>query len=411
MSAVAEIKSPTRSSWIAITALFTTASFAEIVLYSNLAAFTPIYLEHLGYPANEIKFWTGILASAGVLLGFWFVPFWGVLADRYGRKPLIVRSFVVEAVAVALIALAPNVWIFLLGRMITGLALGNTGIMFASVSEHAPRERVALAISLITGSQPLGGVIGSLVGGYVVSAFGIVALWWFDGVLIALVAFMLVLLYHEPFTPRPTPPVLAMVGRALRAVATTPVVVKYFVFSFLATSGYFFSYTFISTRVIELAPGTDVARTIGLVFGIAGIATLLATPVWGLLAGKLGGPRLLPLVTLLTALAYIPLFFARDITQFTLFYFGLACFSPAINSLTFATISLETPVEQRNAVMSMIFMPLNAAILIAPALASVAAGEVRQVFVFSAACDFAALLLLLLTRRVGVTAVRAQSGE
>jgi DHA1 family multidrug resistance protein-like MFS transporter len=261
---------------------------------------------------------------------------------------------------------------------------------------------VALAISLITGSQPLGGVIGSLIGGYIVSAFGIISLWWFDCLLIALVVFMLVLFYHEPFTPRATPPLFNMLRSALRSVATTPVVVKYFVFSFIATSAFFFSYTYISTRVIELAPGADAARTIGLVFGIAGIATLLATPVWGLLAGKFGGSRLLPLVTLLTALAYVPLFFARDVAQFTLFYFLLSCFSPAINSLTFATIGLETPPEHRNAVMSMIFMPINAAIIAAPALAGAAAVEVRQVFLFSAACGLAAVLLLFLTRRVGV---------
>ena len=295
------------------------------------------------------------------------MPFWGVLADRFGRKPLIVRSFAIEFVAVVIIALAPNIWIFLFGRMITGLSLGNTGLMFASVAERAPRKRVAVAISLITGAQPLGGVIGSLIGGYIVSALGIISLWWFDAAAIGLVFLVLVVFYHEPFKPRPTPHVAHMLRGALRAVSHTPVVVKYFLFSFVATVGYFFSYTFISTRLLELAQNADVGATIGLVFGIAGIATLLATPLWGTLAGKFGAARLLPLVTLLTALAYIPLFFANAIVPFTAFYFILSGFSPAINSLTFAIIGLETPPDRRNAVMSMIFMPINAAIIVAPA--------------------------------------------
>lgn len=389
--------------WMSLTGLFALASFVEIILFSNLAAFTPVYLQHLGFDDNSTRFWTGILASIGMLLGFWFVPMWGVLADRHGRKPLIVRSFAIEVVACAIMALAPNIWIFTIGRMLTGLALGNTGLMFAAISERAPRSRVGLAIALVTGAQPLGGVLGSLVGGYLVSALGIVALWWFDGLLIAILFVVLLLFYHEPFTPKPTPHIFEMLRGALRSVVNTPVVVKYFVFSFVATCGYFFAYPYLSTRLIEIAPGADVGSTIGVVFGIAGIATLIGTPFWGTLADKFGHARLLPLVTFLTAFAYLPLFFASTVMQFTLGYFVLSAFSPAINGLTFATIGLTTPPDRRNAVMSMLYMPLNAAIVVAPTLSSILTTEVRQVFLFSAVVVFASAVLLIATRRVAST--------
>jgi MFS family permease len=208
--------------WITLASLFALASFVEIVLFSNLAAFTPVYLQYLGYDDEAIKFWTGILASVGMLLGFWFVPMWGVLADRHGRKPLIIRSFAIEIVACVIMALAPNIIVFTFGRMLTGLALGNTGLMFASISERAPRHRVGLAISIITGSQPIGGVFGPLLGGYIVSVFGIIALWWFDALLITLVFVILVVFYHEPFVRKATPPILQMLRTSLRAVTTTP---------------------------------------------------------------------------------------------------------------------------------------------------------------------------------------------
>jgi predicted MFS family arabinose efflux permease len=212
---------------------------------------------------------------------------------------------------------------------------------------------------------------------------------------------MLVLLYHEPFAPHATPPLLKMVKHALRAVATTPIVVKYFLFSFIATAGFFFSYTYISTRILELALNVDAGAIIGVVFGIAGIATLIATPLWGTLADRFGAARMLPLVTLLTALAYVPLYFVTNIAQFTVGYFLLSAVSPAVNSLTLAVIGLETPTDRRNSVMSMIFMPLNAAIIVAPALASVATTEVRQVFLYSALFGLGAFALLLYTQGVG----------
>lgn len=393
-----DIREPESREWMKLTGLFALASFVEIILFSNLAAFTPVYLQHLGFDDASNKFWTGILASVGMLLGFWFVPLWGVLADRYGRKPLIVRSFAVEAAACVVMALAPNIWIFTFGRMLTGLALGNTGLMYASISERAPRKRVGLAISLIAGAQPLGGVFGSLIAGYIVTTFGIISLWWFDGIIIALVFLMLVVWYQEPFVRRATPHIYHMLRNALGQVVKTPIVVRLFLFSFIATAGYFFSYPYISTRILQIAQGANAGATIGTVFGIAGIGTLIATPLWGTLADKFGHERLLPLVAFLTAFAYVPLFFASSISEFTLCYFVLSSFSPAINSLTFATVGIETPPDRRNSVMSMLYMPLNAAIVVAPTLSSLLTTEVRQAFLFSAALVFSALGLLIATR-------------
>lgn len=408
MNQATKIEQPKQSSWVSLTAFFALASFIEIVLFSNLTAFTPVYLQDIGFDEAATKFWTGILASSAMFIGFWFVPMWGVLADRYGRKPLIVRSFAVEAAACVVMALAPNIWIFTLGRMLTGLALGNTGLMFASISEHAPRRRVGFAIALVSASQPLGGVFGSLLGGFIVSTFGILALFWFNAFSIGSVFLILLLFYHEAFKPQPTPRIFTMLKNSLRAVTHTPIVMRYFIFSFIATCGYFFSYPFLSTRVIQLASGADVGATIGLVFGIAGIATLIMTPLWGALADKYGHARLLPVVTFLSGVAYIPLFFATTIPQFTFFYFVLAAFSPAINSLTFATIGVVTPPERRNAVMSMLYMPLNAAIVIAPTAASLLTTSVQQVFVYSAALVFGAYAWLIGTRRVSETTPQAE---
>lgn len=391
---------PQARGWIALTGMFAVANFVEIILYSNLAAFTPVYLQSIGFDDESIRFWTGFLASVGMMLGFWFVPMWGVLADRHGRKPLIVRSFAIEVVACVIMAFAPSIWFFMLGRMLTGLALGNTGLMLASISERTPRARVGLAIALVAGAQPLGGVFGSLIGGFVVAAIGIHALWLFNGFLIALVCLMLIVFYHEEFTRRPTPHIVTMLRRSLGAVATTPLVVRLFLFSFIATAGYFFTYPYLSTRLLQLAPDANAGVTIGIVFGIAGIATLFATPVWGTVADKVGHERILPIVTFLAACSYIPLYLASSVIGFTAAFFMLSAFSPAINSLTFATIGIETPPDRRNAVMSMLYMPLNAASVVAPLLASVMAAQIQQLFLISAVLVFTAFGWLLVSRRI-----------
>jgi MFS transporter, DHA1 family, multidrug resistance protein len=388
-----------RESWVLLTTLFTIASLLEIVLFGNLSAFTPLFLQNIGYDEAGVKLWTGVLASAGIALGFWFVPFWGVLADRHGRKLLILRSFAVEAAAVILMAFSQNIWIFLLGRMMTGLALGNTGLMFATLADESPRERVGFAISVVTGSQPLGMVIGSLLGGFVVSRYGVNLLFGLDGVLIALVTIMLALFYHDYFVPGVIHPMGKMLRQAMQSVLGTPLVLSMFIFSFITTFGNFFSSPFVPNRIVEMVTSGDSGATIGLVFGIAGVATVIATPLWGIAADRWGHRRLLPLVVLLTALSYLPLYWAPDITQFTAALFLLFAVSPAVNSLTFATIGLETPPEKRSAVMSMIYMPLNAAILFAPSLAVVMTRQIRDVFLYSAIFTFAALVMFVLVHR------------
>jgi DHA1 family multidrug resistance protein-like MFS transporter len=389
-----------RQSWILLAGLFTIASLFEIVLFGNLSAFTPLYLEGIGYNEVGVKLWTGILASAGIALGFWFVPFWGVLADRHGRKLLILRSFAIEAIAVILMAFSQSVWVFLLGRMMTGLALGNTGLMFATLADEAPRERVGFAISLVTGSQPLGVVLGSLLGGFVVSRFGVHLLFGLDGVLIALVTLMLALFYRESFAPGATLPLGRMLRLAMRAVVGTPIVLTLFIFNFITTFGYFFSAPFVPNRIAEMVGAGESGSTIGLVFGIAGLGTLIVTPLWGIAADRWGHRRLLPLVVLLTALLYLPLYWATDVAQFTGRLFLLFAVNPAINSLTFATIGLNTPADKRSAVMSMIYMPLNAAILFAPSLAVVMTRELSEVFLYSALFSFVAFLMLILVQRM-----------
>jgi predicted MFS family arabinose efflux permease len=179
-------------------------------------------------------------------------------------------------------------------------------------------------------------------------------------------------------------PLDKMLMSALRAVVATPGVVRMFSFSFIATLGYFFSYAYVSLRIIELVPEGDPATAIGTSFGVAGIATLVATPLWGVVADRAGHARLLPLVTVLAAGLYVPLYFARDLAEFTVSLFLLSSVNPSINSLTFALIGIETPPEKRNAVMSMVFMPLNAAILVGPILAGFIIAQVRDVFLYSA---------------------------
>src|SRR5512140_3339943 len=121
-----------------------------------MTAFTPIFLRQLELPDPQIPSMVGIIAAIVGAAGIPFLPFWGALADRYSRKPLVVRSFVVYLLAGIMAVLAGNVWVFVLGRSLMSLSLGNTGLMLTTLSERTPPTRTGLPCALMHRAGPLG---------------------------------------------------------------------------------------------------------------------------------------------------------------------------------------------------------------------------------------------------------------
>ncbi len=110
-----------RASWTWLLTIYTVATFVESMFWGQMAAFTPIFLRQLGMDPSQVSSMVGLIAAIVGAAGIPFLPFWGALADRYSRKPIVVRSYVVYLVAGILAALAGNVWIFILGRSFMGL--------------------------------------------------------------------------------------------------------------------------------------------------------------------------------------------------------------------------------------------------------------------------------------------------
>lgn len=388
---------PNAQSWTLLTFLFALATFLEVAVLAHFVLFTPAFLNEIGFSQTEINVWTGPIASAGFVLGIWFVPFWGTLADRHGRKPLILRSYYVEIVAMGIAAVSQNVWLFLVSRALTGFALGNTGLMYASLTEAAPRRRVALALGLVNGSGPLGSLVGALAGGWIVSQFGVHWLFGIDAIVAALIAVILTAAYHEPFVAKSTAPMLGMLESALRTVVESPVAVTIFVLSFVYNAAYFFSYTYLPVRIGEVVGDKAAPNAIGITQGIAGVTTLVGSGVLGGLADRVGHRRMLGALMLCIVILWLPLYAATTLGSIALFWAVFSAISPSVSSLMFAILSLNVPPDKRGTIFSMIYLPMNVAFVVAPFSASLVASnfQVRDVFLVSGAISLFALLIFV----------------
>lgn len=400
---MAQDKSPNSNlrSWKLLTFLFALANFLEVAVVAHFVLFTPAFLHTIGFSKSEIDAWTGPISALAFLCGIWFVPFWGVLADRYGRKPLVLRSHYVEMIAMALAAISHNVWLYVIARALTGFALGNTGLMYASLTEAAPKSRVALALGLVNASAPLGSLVGGVLGGVIVSAYGVHTLFAVDAVVCLITAIVLTALYRETFTPKATPPLGTMLRNAVGAVIHAPVARTIFGVSFVFSSAQFFSYPYLPVRISEIVGERAAPTMIGLTQGFAGVTTLLGSAVWGALAERAGHRRLLIALMLIAPFLWLPMFWAQEMTLLTVSWMLLGAVTPSINSLMYTIISLNVSSDKRGSVLSMIYLPLNLAFIVAPFSASLVARtfKVREVFLFSSALAFLALVIFAVNVR------------
>ncbi|MDP1108700.1 MFS transporter, partial [Klebsiella pneumoniae] len=84
--------------------------------------FLPLYVEQLGVTGHiSLNMWTGLVFSITFLFSAIASPFWGGLADRKGRKNMLLRSALGMAIVMILMGLAQNIWQVLLLRALLGL--------------------------------------------------------------------------------------------------------------------------------------------------------------------------------------------------------------------------------------------------------------------------------------------------
>jgi DHA1 family multidrug resistance protein-like MFS transporter len=381
------------SGWVRMTILFTIAGFFEVAAYGQINAFTPLYLPRLGIELAAVAFWVGAIASFSSVAGLPFLPFWGALADRYGRKPLIIRSFVVGFVALSLTALAPNVWVFAIARAIQSLGLGNTGLILATIAEHAPAGRVAFAFGIVNGANPMGAFIGPLVGGPIVDRFGFPVLIAADAAIMLAMVAMLAFGYRDGFVVRPaTGSLLRMAGDGILLIVRSPRLRALFPALFLLFAGWMLAFIYVPLVVARLYTGPDPGTAVGIVFGAGGLGVFILSPLIGAIADRYGKARtLFAGCAVLAAIWSVP-FFTRELFPFTIAWTVVNGLAAALFSVSFTLLSASATDATRGRVMSFAYLPANIGFVVGPAIGSVIASvDVFLVFPAAAVLTLAGL--------------------
>jgi MFS transporter, DHA1 family, multidrug resistance protein len=319
-----------RNLWVLwIGCFFTAASFSMVI------PFLPIFLLQIGVH-EHIEMWSGLLFSSAFFAGAIASPFWGMMADKYGRKPMIIRAGFVLFIIYTLMAFVTNPYEILALRIMQGLLSGFIPGAIALIGTNTPSNKVGYALSLISTATASGGIVGPLLGGGLADLVG--NRWAFAsaGIIVFISTLLIIFWVTEGnFTPSKERGSIkhdfqvAWSNRTLMMVLILTVVTSCSVMTIEPV---------LPLYIVKLGGTSEKASFLaGIVFSLPGIASALFAPYWGKKADKIGFHRVLMIGLLGGGLGTLAQILFSHIWGFSMirFIFGVffCAVYPALNGL------------------------------------------------------------------------------
>lgn len=177
-------------------------TFVAGMAFSEIMPFLSLFVSQLGdFTKAQITFYSGLAFAADYAISAISAPLWGIIADKKGRKIMLLRAPLGMAVAMGLMGFVTNVWQLVALRALQGVFAGFISNAQALVASQTPRKYSGRALStLITGAVS-GQLFGPVIGGLLAQLFSIRNTFFITAGLL-MVAFLLSLFFvQEHFKP------------------------------------------------------------------------------------------------------------------------------------------------------------------------------------------------------------------
>ncbi|OKB68427.1 multidrug transporter subunit MdtG [Serratia marcescens] len=268
---------------------------------SQILPFLPLYVEQLGVSDHQsLSLWSGLVFSGTFLVSAVVSPLWGSLADRKGRKLMLLRASLGMAIVIALQGLATNVWQLFALRALMGLTSGYIPNAMALVASQAPRDKSGWALGTLSTGQISGVIAGPLLGGLMADHLGLRVVFFVTaGLMFVSFLVTLFLIKERRITVKKAD---QLSGKAVfRTLPYPALIVTLFVCTLmiqLANS----SISPILTLFIRELSGdvSNIAFVSGMIAAVPGIAALISAPRLGRLGDRIGTARILIAALLFT---------------------------------------------------------------------------------------------------------------
>ncbi len=135
--------------------------FLDLLGFGLVVPFLPGVARNLG--ASDLV--ATLVAASFSAMQFLFIPLWGRLSDRVGRRPVLLFSIAASAVGMALLGVARTLPLLFFARLFSGVATANIAVAQAYIADVTTPATRARGMGIIGMGFGLGFIIGPFVGG------------------------------------------------------------------------------------------------------------------------------------------------------------------------------------------------------------------------------------------------------
>jgi DHA1 family multidrug resistance protein-like MFS transporter len=285
------------------------SQMATAVGFSSIFPFLPLYVKSLGSSTGmSVELLAGLVFSAQAFTMMLAAPVWGRLADRYGRKLMIIRASFGGAIVLLMMAFVQTAEQLVALRALQGLISGIVAANSALLAAQVPRERMGYAMGTLQVGLGAGVAFGPLIGGIVADTFGYASAFYVTAAMLFLAGVLVFIGVREDFHPqvseeRKGQGIFAFWGQLLKFPGVKPT----YSLRFLIQLARSMLIPVMPLFVVELmADAARVNSFTGLLIGARAAATTVSAMFLGRLADRIGHRKVAATSAILAGLFYIP---------------------------------------------------------------------------------------------------------
>lgn len=340
--------------------------------YSLVMPFMALYVEELVAAKGSVEFYAGAAVAVAALASGLFAPIWGRLADRYGRKIMMVRAAFVMTFTMGGLAFVPNVFWLLVLRLVNGMFSGYVPNANALIVAQAPKKESGYALGNLATGVIGGSLIGPLLGGILAEFLGIRNVFLFVGFLLFLVTLLTIFFVEEDFKPNSRSQQLP-IKEVFGSVTDKQILFGLFVTSMIIQISAQAVNPILPLYIRHLGQTTNLMGISGLIASSMSFSGMISGPYFGRVSDRIGNHRFILGALLYCTILY--LFMAQATTAMQvgiirfLFGFGAGALMPSVSAL----LTKITPKEHISTIFSYNQMMTNFGQVIGPFVGSTAA--------------------------------------
>ncbi|TPR19483.1 MFS transporter [Apilactobacillus timberlakei] len=328
-------------------------TFVAGIGFSCISPFIALFIGQLGhYNATETSIYSGLAFAAPFVVKMIVSPLWGYLADKYGRKPMLLRASFGMAVVIGCMSLVTSAWQLIILRLLQGVFSGFISNANALVAAETPKNKIGHASGKLSTGNVSGTLVGPMVGGLIADLFGYRYTFLITGIAMLIAFFLSVFFVHENFTP-----VVHEKGvkqpHFLSGIPTAQILFGMFLTTLFIQATNNSISPILSLYVKQLDPNsTNIALVAGIIQALNGVAMISIAPFFGKLGDRIGSHQILKFGILFSILIFFLTSFVQNIWQLGVTRFLIGISDAALLPTVQAMLAKYSPKERISQVFS-----------------------------------------------------------